>query len=65
MCDWGSQHQARQKAGFETGIDIDHADIRRTTVEHAQQGSHASQVGAITDARGDRDHRAGHPARHG
>ena len=54
----------RSDAGrAEAVVDVDHGDIRRAGVQHAQQRGHAAERSAIADAGGNRQHRRIHQAR--
>src|ERR1017187_2507108 len=57
-------NQAGHVAGAEAVVDVHHRDVRGATVEHAEQGGEAVETGAIADAGGDGDHRAGNHAAH-
>jgi len=57
-------HHTRQISRAKTIIDVDHADVGRATIEHAQQRGEAMETRAITHARRYGDHGHTHHASH-
>ncbi len=57
-------HHARQVPRAKAVIDVDHADVGRATVEHAQQRGEAVETRAITHAGRHGDHGHAHHAGH-
>ena len=54
--------QAGDVGSLETRVDIHDADVRGTTIEHAQQGRDPAEAGTVADARGDGHDGTGDPA---
>src|SRR6478736_2080889 len=44
-----------EEAAFKAGVDVHDGHVAGAAVEHREQGRHAPEVGAVTDAGGDSD----------
>lgn len=58
-------YQAGQVGGFESGINVDHRDVRRAGTEHSHQWGEATEGRPIADAGRDCEDRDRKMAAHG